>query len=177
MIKKHLSKLRPIWAILILFVVFMVGCNMSPEELQESEMYPTEFIVEEESDLQVVSFNGDVDSVTFLYKTSITDETAFWGEIEHLVEERQWKELDGEGSIRRYEYLSEGPVVLDFFSAEEIRIAYDVEQQKVIVAWVQSDTSDKVDSFEDANPVEVGFAQESVWPEFEELARSHGIED
>jgi hypothetical protein len=126
------------------------------------------FIIKD-ADLEVVSFNYDVDSVTFTYETSVTDAATFWTEISNRSEESRWKVLDGEGNIRRYERLlppREGS--MGYYSAEDLRIAYDPKAARVIVAWVQSDSSKPIDRFEETNHTEVHYARETVWPGFEE---------
>ncbi len=141
---------------------------MSPQELRESSLYPTEFIVKD-TDLEVVSFNYDVDSVTFTYETSVTDAATFWTEISSRSEESRWKVLDSEGNVRRYERLlppREGS--MGYYSAEDLRIAYDPKAGRVMVAWVQSDSSKPVNRFEEADDTEVRYARETVWPGFEE---------
>jgi hypothetical protein len=150
---------------------------MSPQELRESKVYPTEFIIQD-TDLEVISYNFDTDSATFTYKTSIADAAIFWAEINNLIEEFHWQVLDNEGNVRRYERLLPPQGTSGFYSAEEMRIAYDSRLSRVLVAWVQADSSKSFDSFEEAeNVVDVRYAQERVWPEFEKILQSFAIDD
>ena len=54
-----------------------------------------------------------------------------------------------------------------FSSAEETRISY--QQGKVVVAWVQADSSKEETSFAETSEAE--FADRVVWPKFQALIK------
>jgi hypothetical protein len=179
--------MRRLYKLILLVSVFtlvVVGCSifdgMSEEEFRQMHYSYLGELVVEGIGFEVVDFNFDTDSVVFTYETAVVDEVAFWVEIDGFFEreEELWKVLDGKGNVRRYKRIMpprEGSV--GFYSAEQIRIAYDPGTANVIVAWVQSDTSRPVDSFEESNQVEVGFAEERIWPIVDEFVREHVIVD
>jgi len=137
----------------------------TPSELRESKRY-AEFIVEE-THLQGIYANQDVDSVIFTYKTNIIDEKSFWIQMDKVARDHEWKMLPSEVNIRRYERIMPRTGKTVFYSAEEVRIACQPETMTITVAWVQADESKTINSFTDT--YESGFADAVVWPKFNEL--------
>ena len=137
----------------------------TPPQLRESNWY-SEFIIDE-TNLQGIYGNQDVDSVIFTYATNIADETSFWTLLDKIARDHHWKALPVEDNVRRYERIIPRTENIRYHSAEEVRIACRSETMTITVAWVQADELKLPEHFPKTGP-EGSFAREVIWPKFNE---------
>ena len=112
--------------------------------------------------------NMDVDSAIFSYKTDATDEATFWQAVDDALLADKWKCTSNSGNERHYERIIPKTGQRMLHSAEQARISYNPSSRQVVVAWVQADSSDSVESFSQTG--ESSFANSAVWPRFNSLA-------
>jgi len=125
-----------------------------------------EFIIDE-TNLQGIYGNQDVDSVIFSYTTNIADEKSFWALMNRRLRDHHWIALPVEDKVRRYERIIPRNNKSRYHSAEEVRIAYRAETMTIFVAWVQADAFKLPEHFPTTGP-EGRFARKVIWPKFNE---------
>ena len=171
-------------AILVFVFAAAGGCvfaGLSEKEFRQRYDGLLAELVIEGSGFEVVDFNHDVDAVVFTYQTAVRGESTFWSEVDSRFgdEKPPWTVLDGRGNVRRYErmMLPREDSLFGFYSAEEIRMAYDPATDQVIIAWVQSDTPRQAGSFGESSKVEVSFAEERIWPQVDRFVEEYSVAD
>jgi hypothetical protein len=109
----------------------------------------------------------DVDSAIYQYTTQEASEADFWDSVISRARDHDWRLVE---HARQFERIVAATGKQMFHSAEEVRVAYDLQTRTVTVAWVQADERQLPKRFPQSGP-EGGFAQRVIWPKFEELAR------
>jgi hypothetical protein len=144
----------------------------SSSEIQNAPVW-SQFLVEAD-DIRGSYQNLDVDCVVFSYSTGVQSADAFWQKLNSSLKGTSWKEIEPTGSVKRFERRfakgkgkGERTDMAIFSSAEQTRVSY--KQGRVIVAWVQADSSKDETSF--AETSEARFADKVVWPKFQALIK------
>jgi hypothetical protein len=139
---------------------------------QVIEKWLGDFLVDADN-IQGIYRNVDIDSLLFTYRTAINEERNFRNALSKKLQDSRWKETEGHGFIEYRRRFEKGEVADDrvdmpiFFSYEVVRIGFSAG--RVVVAYVQADTSEDVRIFEKSG--EGQWAKEVIWPQFEELLR------
>lgn len=148
-------------------VISLTGCKSripSCDDIRAQKALTT-FLVDDTS-IRGVYQNVDVDSLVFTYKTSVAAEGDFWQQLVRSVKGSGWYELGPKGEVRQFERTSSRGNAM-FSSAELLRIAYLSDKRRVVVGYVQADSSEENISFSETD--EAGWAEKVIWPRFEEL--------
>lgn len=135
-----------------------------------------EFVVKAEQETGIYG-NQDVDSLIFTYVTQVKSVEELKEGIAKKIRSYQWKLTKQQGDLLEYRrYFAKGkggaehPDMLAFASLEIIRLAFNPRTQKVVVAYVQMDSSDDNESaFEQTDEAEWAWAEEVLWPKFNAL--------
>jgi len=163
---------------LIFFVTGLFTCVIA---CMDMEVVPSSEVIEkwlgdfliEADDIQGIYRNLDVDSLLFTYRTAVTEERDFRNALSMKLQDSRWKETEGHGFIEYRRQFDKGEKAVDrldmpiFYSFEVARIGFSAG--RVVVAYVQADTSEDVGVFEESG--EGQWAKEVIWPQFEELLR------
>ena len=113
--------------------------------------------------------NMDVDSTVFTYASETTSCDAFWQSIDEVSSTDGWECIAEKENQRHYERIIPRTGQMHFHSAEQVRVHCDPTDNQVVVAWVQGDSFDPVGHFDRIG--EASFANRTVWPRFNSLAR------
>ena len=119
----------------------------------------------DDSNLQGVYANQDVDSVLFKYMSTAKNEEAFWANLNMNAQAGGWKHVEQQDTFCRYERIIARPG--QYSSAEDVRVAYNKKTRGVVVVWVQADESDVPKTFADTS--ESKWAERVIWPKFKKL--------
>jgi hypothetical protein len=113
------------------------------------------------SDVEGIYGNIDIDSAVFRYRPGVVDVDEFWRRIDRQIEGTAWTKLPADGELRRFQRVfPKGSKA--FCSVEEIRVRYDAVNRRVVVGWVQADSSTDVGRL--AACSEADFANHVIWP-------------
>lgn len=154
-------------------VAVFVGCDLnvyipSAEKLRNPQNPSSAFIHNEQS-IRGVYGNHDVDSAIYTYQTMTDNADEFWTAIEQAADADDWTIIeDSEQPVATRRFLRIIPKTGQkvFHSVEEVRIFFNSNNNRVVVAWVQSDQRTLPEKFPADGP-EGGFAESVVWPRFE----------
>ena len=162
------------FAILAAFTGCDIHSYVPTAEMLRDPTNPSGAFIIEEHDIYGIYANIDVDSAIYAYQTSVADENVFWTAIDGNTADAQWTIVETREDYRRYICIIPKTGEQMFHSVEEVRVTFNPESKRVIVAWVQSDQRELPKDFPTNGP-EGNFARTDVWPRFEqEIANRAG---
>ncbi len=159
--------------LLALAVVTGTGCDFNLSDYTPSAedvcsgYNPSSPFMVEPAEIAGLYGNLDVDSLIYSYRTTANDADAFWAQIDQQAAKSGWQLLKDDEGYRQYELMEVLRKGMELKG--QVRIAFDEASFEVLVGWVeQGYTHTKCPPLgEDGS-----FAEDVVWPKFEEYRNS-----
>jgi hypothetical protein len=120
------------------------------------------------TDIEGIYKNTDVGSCVFSYRTGLS-EADFWCRVDEAANAEGWLLSKDEADTRIYERVSKTGQG-SWWGGEQASVAILSGAHSVVVAWVQGDSSSKIDRFSDLRESE--WASRVLQPKFEETVSS-----
>jgi hypothetical protein len=165
--------------LLSVMAMCLTGCSLlTMEEIPSPELikkWMGPFLIEADQ-IKGVYRNLDVDSLIFTYGTAVQTEGEFRNALSSALVNSRWQRstsatdfIEFRRTFAKGDTSEDRPDMAMFASFELARLSFNPAERKVVVAYVQADTSKSVTRFEDTSEGE--WAERVIWPKFNELRK------